>query len=182
MDGIPMFIIPVFSPIRTSMLTATTASFGDRMRSSCGSVSCDVMVNSIGVTECQAVFRSCSVMRKIPSITLCSISVISRSIFSGVRALPPKSISMIGKTSPGLISSTALLSNGFIPSDARHVGEGRHCENSMNESCSTETRLTATYARRYAERLEARLREKFSCSKWIARSWSLAIRSGRRKS
>jgi len=33
---------------------------------------------------------------------------------------------------------------GFIFSDTMQVGEGRHWENSMNESCSTETRFTMT--------------------------------------
>src|SRR5205085_10330306 len=62
------------------------------------------------------------------------------------------------------------------------LGEGRHWENSMNESCSTETRLTTTYALGYAERLDARLRANVSCNKWIDRNWFLAMRSGLRKS
>ncbi len=105
-----MFIIPAFSPIRTSMLTATTASFGANIRSSPGSVSCDSISNSSGVTACQAVFRSFSVMRNSPSSTLCSISVISRLILVSDLAAPPNSISKMGNTSAGFISSTAFPS------------------------------------------------------------------------
>lgn len=51
---------------------------------------------------------------------------------------------MTGKTSDGLSSRTALPSKGFMPRAVMMVGEGRHWENSMKESCSTETRLTIT--------------------------------------
>ena len=46
--------------------------------------------------------------------------------------VPPSSISRIGNTSDGLISSTALPSKGLMPSTIMQVGEGRHCVNSMN--------------------------------------------------
>ena len=70
--------------------------------------------------------------------------MISLVTFIGNFAFPPSSISMIGNTSAGLSSNTALPSKGFMPSATRHVGDGRHCENSKKESCSTDTRFTST--------------------------------------
>ena len=49
-----MFIIPIDSPIRISIATATTASVGARICRNCGSVSIVSIVKSISVTNLQA--------------------------------------------------------------------------------------------------------------------------------
>jgi len=77
-----MFIMPELSPILTSMLMATRASFGQGSAAGSAPSRCVSNAESRVVTLCHADFRFCRMIRSRPSRILCSISVISRVIFA----------------------------------------------------------------------------------------------------
>ena len=76
---------------------------------------------------------------------------------------PPSRTSSIGITSIGLISSTEFASRGDMPILARQVGVGKYSRNSPKDNCSTDTRLTVTWARRKAPSDEAKFLARKSC-------------------